>query len=281
MPLSILATEQQRIEQEAASLRSTDTLYIIDFTGGPSFIAACCARAARVVVLDHHKTGAEDLSSATIANLPNLEKHFDMQRSGATMARDFFKIAQILQDAPDCDSVLSLFNLIEENDLWKHSGPDSKHFSAGMASLQLDFDARNDNGSIFQKLRLLTVAEMVEKGKQISAANELIYAAELATAFEIQIPQHSFRTLAIVTQHSGLRSELGNRLASLSLSKGFAAAGAVVYTEKNLPESVCKVSLRSIGDVDTTPISISFGGGGHKNASSFNVDMSVFESWKL
>ena len=41
-----------------------------------------------------------------------------------------------------------------------------------------------------------------------------------------------------------------------------------------------KVSLRSIGDEDTTAVSQAFGGGGHKNASSFITDTAVFEGWR-
>ncbi len=40
-----------------------------------------------------------------------------------------------------------------------------------------------------------------------------------------------------------------------------------------------KVSLRSIGDEDTTVVSQAFGGGGHRNASSFIVDTIDFETW--
>lgn len=40
-----------------------------------------------------------------------------------------------------------------------------------------------------------------------------------------------------------------------------------------------KVSLRSIGNEDTTAVSQAFGGGGHRNASSFVTDTAVFESW--
>ena len=45
--------------------------------------------------------------------------------------------------------------------------------------------------------------------------------------------------------------------------------------------SKIKVSLRSIGDEDTTQLSQHFGGGGHKHASSFIIDIQDFESWRL
>ena len=42
---------------------------------------------SRVTVLDHHKTAAENLAGAAA---PNLEITLDMERSGATIARDHF-----------------------------------------------------------------------------------------------------------------------------------------------------------------------------------------------
>jgi nanoRNase/pAp phosphatase (c-di-AMP/oligoRNAs hydrolase) len=41
-----------------------------------------------------------------------------------------------------------------------------------------------------------------------------------------------------------------------------------------------KVSLRSCGEEDTTVISAAFGGGGHKNASSFLLNAKLLETWK-
>lgn len=42
-----------------------------------------------------------------------------------------------------------------------------------------------------------------------------------------------------------------------------------------------KVSVRSIGEAeDTTPISEAYGGGGHRNASSFICGVSEFEAWR-
>lgn len=41
-----------------------------------------------------------------------------------------------------------------------------------------------------------------------------------------------------------------------------------------------KCSLRSTGEEDTTVISSAYGGGGHRNASSFILDAAEFESWR-
>jgi nanoRNase/pAp phosphatase (c-di-AMP/oligoRNAs hydrolase) len=42
-----------------------------------------------------------------------------------------------------------------------------------------------------------------------------------------------------------------------------------------------KVSLRSLGEVDTTAISGALGGGGHRNASSFTATVHDIDSWTL
>ena len=151
-PLQVFRPEAERVATLAASLAPHETLFLVDITGGAGFIAACCARARRVVVLDHHKTGAEDLAQPALAALPNLEAHFDMQRSGATMARDHFGVAALLAGGSGADGangagaaraerVLRLFSLIEDNDLYRHALPNSKEFAAGFHDLGVDLDA--------------------------------------------------------------------------------------------------------------------------------------------
>ncbi len=45
----------------------------------------------RVVVLDHHKTSAAELTDPSTLSIQNLEVHFDMERSGATVTLDYFQ----------------------------------------------------------------------------------------------------------------------------------------------------------------------------------------------
>lgn len=59
------------------------------------------------------------------------------------------------------------------------------------------------------------------------------------------------------------------------------AIGCVAYVEEGMSApNTYKVSLRSLGDEDTTEIARAFGGGGHRNASSFLLSISDFNSWK-
>jgi oligoribonuclease NrnB/cAMP/cGMP phosphodiesterase (DHH superfamily) len=286
LPLSILDTEQSRIDVVAQTLQQDDELFIVDFTGGSSFIAASCARAKKVVILDHHKTGEQDLASPQLSSLSNLETHFDMKRSGATISRDYFNVSSILQTTrsnDDANRILQLFAYIEDNDLWRHSLPDSKLFSAGFQSLGLDFDARKESGSIFEKILSLQAETLIAKGREVIIEQDRIIAEELLKSFPVSILHGDAKkldTLAVITKFPDYRSTMGNLLALKSQSQGLCAAGAVVYEEAALGDSIYKVSLRSIGDVDTTLISKHYNGGGHQNASSFNIEKVVFEQWK-
>ena len=67
-------------------LQGDEVAYLVDFSGGPGFARQLSQRAQRVVVLDHHKTAAADLTDPALAEAaPRLEVEFDMNRSGATV----------------------------------------------------------------------------------------------------------------------------------------------------------------------------------------------------
>ena len=67
LPLTVFASTASRLEL-CKRFTKHDTLYLVDFSGGVEFIAAACKAAKRVVVIDHHKTAAEDLASEVPLN---------------------------------------------------------------------------------------------------------------------------------------------------------------------------------------------------------------------
>lgn len=72
------------------------------------------------------------------------------------------------------------------------------------------------------------------------------------------------------------KSKLAMRLCSFTRSRETGEAGS----QGNLAErGMLKVSLRSIGEEDTTVISEAYGGGGHRNASGCTMPLSEFDSW--
>jgi hypothetical protein len=68
-----------------------------------------------------------------------------------------------------------------------------------------------------------------------------------------------------------LASDVGHQLANAS-----GTYGLLWYINK---EGKCICSLRSNGDYDVSAIAKAFGGGGHKNAAGFEVDILTLLEW--
>ena len=75
-------------------MQRESVVYFLDYTGPVGFPEAIATTAGRVVVLDHHKTAQDSLVGRS--DLPeNLDVTIDMNRSGATISRDYFQSIQV------------------------------------------------------------------------------------------------------------------------------------------------------------------------------------------
>eukprot|EP00276_Gloeochaete_wittrockiana_P002079 CAMPEP_0184674296 /NCGR_PEP_ID=MMETSP0308-20130426/87161_1 /TAXON_ID=38269 /ORGANISM="Gloeochaete witrockiana, Strain SAG 46.84" /LENGTH=255 /DNA_ID=CAMNT_0027121885 /DNA_START=315 /DNA_END=1082 /DNA_ORIENTATION=- len=254
----------------------------MDFSTDEGTVTKALDLGKKLIVLDHHKTAIEMFDRMkTKQQYTNLELNLDINRSGATIARDYFAErlgGPLLDDSVEAEKVGRMFKYIEDGDLWKWQIPDSKAFSSGFADLGLEFDYTK-NPSIFETLLALDPDAIIKKGKESLAKKQMQIQQEVDKSFEILVGDVKF--LAVVTSFGHLRSELGNQLAEKSRTKGLRAIAAVVYQEDAMPDkNNYKVSLRSIGDEDTNAIAQKYGGGGHKNASSFVIPISLFDSWR-
>ncbi|XP_047334072.1 uncharacterized protein LOC124937765 [Impatiens glandulifera] len=290
-------------------------LYLLDFIGPPGYLPLIAAQVERVVVLDHHKTSFEVFQSegancVNVSTCPvfgeNLCGVLDIQRSGATIAYDYFK-EQLLHlaaasendDTKNCtgcssSSVLSealhqfqkaktKFQYIEDGDLWNWALPNSKAFSSGLKDSNIEFDV-NRNPALFHQLLSLDLDVVINQGMTTLSEKQKLINEVLEQSFEIELGGGSFgRCLAVHADHiSHLRSELGGQLARKSYDSKLRGIGAVVYKVPELADDcLLKISLRSGEGEDTTTISQKFGGGGHKCASSFMLNSTEFEKWKL
>ncbi|GAQ78661.1 hypothetical protein KFL_000170070 [Klebsormidium nitens] len=176
-----------------------------------------------------------------------------------------------------------LFEYIEDADLWKWTLPDSKAFSSGLKDLDVEYDAGKNPG-VFEQLLELKLDDVIRRGEASLAEKDAIIAAALEETFVVELGGGQYGTCLAVKVDSNvarLRSELGNQLAAKSEFAGHRAIGAIAYEEPGLEDpTLVKVSLRSKGDEDTTVISQVYSGGGHKNASSFIVQRTLFDSWR-
>ena len=176
----------------------------------------------------------------------------------------------------------NLFKYIEDNDLWRRSLPNSKHFSLGLDSKKIEFDITK-NPNLFQQLQDLNLEKLIEEGKIEEKRVQDIIDGYLPKAFPVKLggANANFGTcLAVETSHATIKSELGNQLAQRSREKGLRSMAVILFCEEKLPDRYI-VSLRSLDKEDTTEISKIYGGGGHLNASGFNIDKKSFDSWRL
>ncbi|KAI9029485.1 hypothetical protein DFJ74DRAFT_703294 [Hyaloraphidium curvatum] len=301
-PLAVTA----RPEPGKLALSGDETVYFVDFTGPKGFVEAVAAAVPRgkVVVLDHHKTAMENLVSegAELAALKgsfgpsgpavpqgtveagryaslapaNVELNIDMLRSGATMARDYFRPAM-------SEATARIVCHIEDADLWNWKLEGSKEFSAGFGKLDLDLSTETNPG-IFDALLALDPDALMAQGKEEMAAIKKLVDSALAKAFLVRLPAQPPKECMAVRMDTAEeadafakhRSQLGNELAEMSRGMGLPAIGVVAYF---VEPGKTKVSFRSIGKEDTTAVSQMFGGGGHANASSCVVDSAEFERW--
>lgn len=200
-------------------------------------------------ILDHHKTAEAVLAGAPYAV-------FDMKRSGAGLAWDYLfgkdSEAQNVSGPGYYPPRPWYVDYVEDRDLWNWKLARSKEVCAFLGTLPLEFD-------VWDKLDFLNAEDAEEQGIGALAHIEH-YVRE---AVKQAIPGTMFGLTASVLNVPYLNcSEVGNELAKkyqVSLTWFVRGDGMVQF------------SLRSIGDIDVSAIAKKFNGGGHKNASGFQL----------
>lgn len=234
-----------------------------------------------VLVLDHHKTAQEDLKGidkdgnkiAGVEPLPEIDTNFedyhtqykqglrgayalfDMNRSGAGIAYDYFN--QGTEKRPN------LIKFIEDRDLWKFKyGDSSKAFHAFLLSQPFDYDvwtkvfeqAESHDGleKIINKgMAVLEygnqlVKNIVETAK-VYETNGIRYAYFNTTSHWAEVGEHAVEKLGV----------------DYSISLTFDAM-----------KNQIRGSIRGKAGKDCTKLAGSFGGGGHAGAAGFQVPIS-------
>ena len=246
-------------------------------------------KARSVLVLDHHKSAAEDLGaqegnfcidigkwtgglswdrhmeSAAMDIMEGAADSvyclFDMGRSGAGIAWDFFHPGQ---PRP------KLVSYAEDRDLWRFKLPFSREISAFVFAhdytfdvweslarqLEASFDTCVDMGSAIEKKHHKDVAELVKALKQYMTIG----------GFRVPVANLPYT----------LTSDAGHLMCIQPMD----GVGDADWQAEKPPFAACYwdtpkgrvFSLRSVdGGADVAAIAAQYGGGGHKNASGFTL----------
>jgi oligoribonuclease NrnB/cAMP/cGMP phosphodiesterase (DHH superfamily) len=219
-------------------------VYILDFSFAPEILSAIDQRAAKLVLLDHHKSAAEKLTGfACRCGVV----HFDMDKSGARLAWEFFH--------PD-QAVPELVKFIEDRDIWVWQYPQSASFLAALDMEAFDFarwaEIANFNAEQLQQFMARGQA-MDEKFAKL--ATDIAEGAQ-AVVFNGQ-------SGLMVNAPGVFHSLVGDMLSKKS------GTFALIWTAGK--GGIVKVGLRSQRNFDCIPLAESLGGGGHAQACGFKI----------
>lgn len=245
-------------------VRGADVV-LVDFSYKRPVLMQLAAQARSVLVLDHHKTAEADLAGIPELRAdfrahsheaaywshregPYLRASFDMDRSGAQMAWDYFHGG----------SRPLLVDYVGDRDLWRFDLPRSREISAWVFAHVYDFHVWNALSAQLYEGSLKRVAEMgaailMKHDKDVA---ELL---EVATA-EMVIGGHR---VPVANLPYTMASDAAGKLAEC-------APFAACYFDR----ADCRVfSLRSRGKggLDVSQIAAAYGGGGHRNAAGFQA----------
>ncbi len=270
------------VEWDCELLTGRDVL-IVDFSYKRPVLYAMAASARSVLVLDHHKSAAEDLADiaspmvldisggkyemASYDPRSNIAASFDMNRSGAGITWDFFN--------PGVPRPWFI-NLVEDRDLWRFNDDRSRPFHAAVTSYPLDFTLwdsfchyRNGEASILinegtailrkhdldvQTVIHTTRRTMVIGGVRVPVCNCPPWlASDVGHELYINTPLSTFKSTDPINKYYG----------DYTVIVPFSAT----YYDRDGSRNF---SLRSRPDgADVSKICALYGGGGHRNAGGF------------
>lgn len=220
-------------------------------------------RARSVIVIDHHKSAKEALEGLNTFNgnqeggvgdrllaygLSEPWVWFDMEKSGARMAWEF---------AHGADDVPDMICLIEDRDLWRFRFPCTKQFIAALNSFPQDFQ-------VWDRL-MLRVDTLIEGGEPILRAQAATVETMLKQAYTGDIAGH---TIPMVNAPKQFASDACHRLLEMNPEAPF------VSSWFRRADGLVEFSLRSQDHrQDVSVVAKLFGGGGHRNAAGFQLQM--------
>lgn len=250
---------------------------LVDFSYKRDVMVDLAKRANSVLVLDHHKSAIEDLAPVCVESrygglleprawdyhLMNSAQDsfegitgalgrstiygvFDMQRSGASIAWDFFHPGEARP---------ALLNHVEDRDLWRFALPGTREIQAALFSYPYDF-------ATWDLLMSLPVERLRDDGVAIERKHHKDIAELVGvTKRSMLIGGH---LVPVANLPYTLTSDAGHLMAH---GHPFAAC----YWDT---PSGRVFSLRSREDgLDVSEIAKLYGGGGHRNAAGFRVSL--------
>ncbi len=221
-------------------------VYILDFSFSSEILRPIEQRAAKLVLLDHHKSAADKLSGF---DCRCGGVHFDMKKSGCRLAWEFFQREQPLPD---------LVRFVEDRDIWVWKYPESVGFLAALDMEPMVFERWHEISG-FDAAQL---SHYIERG---TAMDQKFYKLALDIAEAVQPITFNGQSGLMANAPGAFHSLVGDILSKQS------GTFALLW---NIDKSgVVKVGLRSQPGFNCIPLAESMHGGGHAQACGFKMDL--------
>lgn len=219
-------------------------VYLVDFSYSRDVVLTMLQTAAHVVLIDHHKTAIDELTSIDSERFSTFT---DLQRSGATLAWDYLFPGQ---PRP------LLLGHVEDRDLWRFKLPNTREIQANVFSYEYTFEQWDRLMAADQVALLqMTVAGAAIERKHHKDIAELVAVCERRMC----IGGHN---VPVASLPYTMTSDAGHLMAQ---REPFAAC----YWDT--ADARC-FSLRSTDEgLDVSIIAQQYGGGGHAKAAGFKV----------
>lgn len=241
-----------RVTDEQARDRD---LILLDFCYKRDQLLELAKVARHIIILDHHKSAMAALDGlreeCAEKGLAPVMATFDMDRSGAGIAWEFFHGAHCPPPA--------LVRFVQDRDLWRFELEGTREYQAAVFSYDYDFDT-------WDRLSKRDPAAVIREGEAI-------------------LRKHMKDVRELIAGNAGPRVIAGHTVPTLNAPYFYSSEAGHIMAE-NQPFAACwwdsleggrvtrKFSLRSSdGAVDVSEIAVRFGGGGHRNAAGFEVDL--------
>lgn len=213
---------------------------MVDFSYKRDVVESLLKRVNSLMILDHHKSAEADLEELLISG--KIGGQFDMNRSGAMMAWDHFMGGE----APP------LIRHIQDRDLWLFQLPKTREITMALGSYEQEF-------GLWDEL-MFNTDQLAQEGVAINRWVRLRIEKAKEHAWFDTIGNYR---VPVICAPNFMASDLAGELAQ---GHPFAA----VFWDGEFSRNY---SLRSRGDFDVSEIAKQYGGGGHKNAAGFKVDI--------
>lgn len=228
-----------------------DTIYLIDLTYPSPIIEKWADTGAKVIILDHHKQAMQDLQYLS----DRVSKTFDMQRSGAVIAWEYFHPHLPIPE---------LFQYVQDRDIWTKKLP-------GCDLINFALVDSFDDKSFVQVL--ITIHKFMGDLEAVNTLNELgqVVQKQIDAAIDYAV------------RHHGTRCVMGNIVPYFfcRTKREFQAYSdighALCKAHPNAPFAIVQTGdgwgLRSAGRSDVASTAKLMGGGGHVAASGCRAEL--------